>query len=150
MRLPTLLAAFVFLVGMMSPALAQDASQQVQSAPQPSAAPQASGEFYKNGIQMSTTLCDNSGKYSCSSVTSDSEAIIDASNKCVTTYHGINERIMSEFKTSGEYENCVLPSKMYTDANGTNVWSICCIRRMQPGEECSLVCTRFISNKSSK
>jgi len=149
MRLSTLLAAFVFLLGFAGSALAEDAPTNTTAA-QTGSSQAASGEFYKNGIQMSTTLCDNAGKYSCSTVGSDSSTVIDAANTCITTYHGINDRIMSEFKTSGEYENCVLPSKMYTDANGTNVWSICCIRRMQPGEDCSLVCTRFISNKSSK
>jgi hypothetical protein len=106
-------------------------------------------EFLANGLQMTTTLCGEDGSYSCSRVDTDTVAVVEAANQCAMTYHGIDERIMSDYKTSGARENCVLPNKMFTDVNGTNVWSVCCVRPAGSGQDCSLYCTRFISNKPS-
>jgi len=127
MRLSHLLIAIAFLLGLSSPALAEP-------------------DFLNNGMQMTTTLCGEAGSYSCT--TSDSSAVIDAANQCVMTYHDIKERIMTDFVTRCARANCVLPNKMYTDPSGTNSWSICCVRPVsEGGDDCSLYCTRFISNK---
>jgi hypothetical protein len=147
MRFFTFLAGFIFLLGLAAPAMAQDSAPPA-TGPASTASASAGGDFYKNGLQMGTALCGNPGSYSCDNVALNSDALIQAANQCAATYQSINEKIMTEFRNSGEYENCILPSKMYTDVNGINSWAICCVRRMESGQECSLICTRFIANKS--
>jgi hypothetical protein len=103
-------------------------------------------EFYKSAIQMGTSQCPDVS-FDCERLTSNQSQIIDAANQCVTSRMGVRSRIMSDFQSSGEHENCVLSGQPEKNSAGTSVWVICCVKKEANSETCGMSCTRYIDQK---
>lgn len=106
----------------------------------------AHAQFYKSGIQMGTNFCSDL-ILDCGRIGMMRSEIVDAANKCIKDSVQIDEPIMKDFSTSGEFENCVLPSTTTKTADGFTTWAICCIQKIPNHESCGLSCTRYITPK---
>lgn len=110
------------------------------------AGPASAQDFLKGGINMGNTGCSDA-VYACADVVNLQQEILDKSNQCIKENFSIKEPIMSHFSMSGEYENCVLPSRVYKTASERNVWAVCCLKKIEGSENCNLTCTHFITPK---
>lgn len=101
-------------------------------------------DFYKTGMRMGTAYCPNT-EIDCSDVTGRTSDLVQNANTCIASQLGIPEPIMSDFKSSGEMENCIVPSQPFANARGFNVWAVCCVKKN--GDACNLECTRYTSQR---
>lgn len=96
-------------------------------------------------IRMGTSYCPDA-EFDCSNLSSQQSAIVEAANQCVSEKLKLKEMRMSNFSSSGEYENCVQPSEAYVNSSGTTYWINCCVKK--DGETCQLYCTTYVKQKS--
>jgi hypothetical protein len=104
----------------------------------------ADSDFYKSAIQMGTSYCPDTS-FDCSNLAQSRTEIIAAANECAASRLDITEKVMSNFSTSGEFENCVLSDRSVKDRRGVNNWAICCVKKN--GDTCEMTCTRYIDQK---
>jgi hypothetical protein len=104
----------------------------------------ADSDFYKSAIQMGTSYCPDTS-FDCDNLGQSRAEIIAAANECAASRLDIAEKVMTNFSTSGEFENCVLSDHSVKDRRGVNNWAICCVKKN--GEACVMTCTRYIDQK---
>lgn len=126
MRFKHLLLAFVFLLGFSGIA-------------------SADSDFYKSGIQMGTSYCPNAS-FDCENLNQSRAEIIAAAQECASSRLDITDKVMTNFSSSGEYENCVLSDRPSKDNRGVNNYAICCVKK-SGGDKCEMTCTRYIDQK---
>lgn len=96
-------------------------------------------------IKMGTSYCPEA-EFDCSNLSSQSSAIIETANHCVGEKLKLKEMRMSNFTSSGEFENCVQPSEAYVNGSGTIIWVTCCVKK--ESETCQMYCTTYAKQKS--
>lgn len=106
----------------------------------------AEADFMRSAIQMGTTFCPGA-TFDCGNLLSQRQDIVAAANACIADRMMIPDKIMSDFRSSGEYENCVLADQPSKNSSGTSVWAVCCVKKDSGGEACTMSCTRYISQK---
>lgn len=129
MRFTHLLLAFALLLGLSGVA-------------------KADSEFTKSAIQMGTSYCTDVS-FDCEQLKTIQPEIIAAANQCIAQRFAINENVMSNFRMSGEYENCVLSERPVKNQSSFNVWAICCVKKAGDENKCEMNCTRYVDQKQN-
>lgn len=126
MRLQTIfmILAAVFMFSSASPAQSQDISTM---------------------IKMGNTYCPDA-EFDCANLSSQQTAIVEAANQCVGERLKLTQMKMSNFNSSGEFENCVQPSEAFVNGSGTAYWVTCCVKK--ESESCQMYCTTYVKQKS--
>ncbi len=106
----------------------------------------AEADFVKSAIQMGTSFCPNVS-FECDNLSSQQKDILVAANECVASRFNMTDRVMSEFSSSGEYENCAISGSPFKNNKGVNVYAICCVKKDSSDGNCSMSCTRYIDQK---
>lgn len=106
----------------------------------------ADADFMRSAIQMGTTFCPNVN-FDCGNLLSQRQEIVAAANNCIAERMMIPDKIMNDFRSSGEYENCVLPDQPSKNSSGVSVWAVCCVKKDSSSDTCTMSCTRYISQK---
>ncbi|NDE89687.1 MAG: hypothetical protein EB059_00890 [Alphaproteobacteria bacterium] len=106
----------------------------------------ADSDFTKSAIRMGTTTCSDSN-FECNNLLSQQKEITSTANECVKNDFLINDAAMTDFKMSGEFENCVLSAQAVKDSRGTNNYAVCCIKKSPSSDMCRMTCTRYIDQK---
>ena len=119
-----MLVAALFMFAAISPAYSQDIG---------------------NMIKMGTSYCPEA-EFDCTNLSGQSSEIIAAANSCVSEKIKLSDMRMSNFTSSGEFENCVQPSQAYVNGSGTTFWVTCCIKK--ENETCQMYCTNYAKQKS--
>jgi hypothetical protein len=109
-----------------------------------SSAAMADADFTKSAIQMGTSFCPNAS-FDCDNLSQSRAEIIAAANECAETRLDFTEKVMSDFSSSGQYENCAIADHPFKDHRGVNNWAICCVKKN--GDKCEMSCTRYIDQK---
>jgi hypothetical protein len=97
----------------------------------------AESDFYKTGIRMGTTTCSDSA-LECENLSSQQKEIMAIANACTKSDFMINESVMSDFRLSGEFENCVLSDRGVKDSRGVNNYAVCCVKKAANSENCTM------------
>ncbi len=105
----------------------------------------ADADFVKSAIQMGTSFCPDAS-FDCDNLSSQQREIIAAANECAENRLDFSEKVMSDFNSSGQYENCVISDRPFKDRRGINNWAVCCIKKNS--DKCEMSCTRYIDQKS--
>ncbi|MDX1922136.1 MAG: hypothetical protein SFW65_03275 [Alphaproteobacteria bacterium] len=108
----------------------------------------ADGDFTKSAIQMGTSYCTEAS-FDCDQLKSSQSEIVAAANACVAQRFNISENVMSNFRMSGEYENCVLSDRAVKNQSGFNVWAVCCVKKAGDEGKCEMNCTRYVDQKQN-
>ncbi len=104
----------------------------------------AEADFTKSTIQMGTSFCPNAS-FDCDSLSQSRAEIIAAANECAESRLDFTDKVMSDFSSSGEHENCVLSDRPFKDRRNVSNWAICCVKKN--GDKCEMSCTRYIDQK---
>ncbi|MBY0427793.1 MAG: hypothetical protein K2Q32_01080 [Alphaproteobacteria bacterium] len=96
-------------------------------------------------IKMGTSYCPEA-EFDCSNLSSQQTAIVEAANQCVGEKLKLKEMKMSNFTSSGEFENCVQPSEAFVNGSGTVIWVTCCVKK--ESETCQMYCTTYAKQKN--
>jgi hypothetical protein len=98
--------------------------------------------FNGPATQLGQTSCATKATNNCMGITS-AAATAEASD-CVQWNYGISG-LMTEYKLSGTFEKCVLPSRAEkVESVGNYRWPICCYAE-KADRSCGLSCYLFVS-----
>lgn len=82
---------------------------------------------------------------SCDKV--NSQTAVTQGNRCTAPFYKTNDAIFRKMEVTGDYKNCLLPSKAYDIVGGSKgkKWPICCYENLGEQKICALVCYTYLA-----
>ncbi|QQR69830.1 MAG: hypothetical protein IPI58_04075 [Alphaproteobacteria bacterium] len=102
--------------------------------------------FNESPILMMNGACKQ--KVTCSNLSRQSRQIISSANECMRERFRAKKNMLSEFRSSGDFENCAVPGGGDYVLNQQKLasWGVCCVK--QQGDACQLICGLYMSPKA--